>query len=439
MKNRALLISLSVMLAISLSLTGSCGVVQKIPPDEVIVGVARDTDEALAFLEEMGAGSLMRIFVDYVNNVHGGVHLSEYDQGNMQCWVPLSIDFREIDVAVWDVAVVTEGICRDINNGDIHFLWGGPGTDCIQTQAAVADAYEVVLLTLEGHASAMIWDEQIDEYPYVFVTEGAADWYQLPVLVEILATAGATTAYICWQDTMYGVDYYSLADIAFPDAGITIVGKAVIPFDPAMAEIAAESIIAEAKFLDADVFCAFGYPDQVKALTEQAVVQIFNPDACVAGLGGNFGWFKEWLATTSSGPPPNGREVICFATANANTSPEMAWLFNNVLEPQLGFDGLDFWGYPLYWAALQMWLNALQEVGYVDQGLLRAELASYNSYANGVDTVLGRTWYTMFGNGGGILAYEYITGEIGQWQGGYVEIVGGAHTTSTLRYPKIIF
>jgi hypothetical protein len=30
----------------------------------------------------------------------------------------------------------------------------------------------------------------------------------------------------------------------------------------------------------------------------------------------------------------------------------------------------------------------------------------------------------MFGTGGGILAYECHTGEIGQWQDGYVEIVG---------------
>jgi len=51
----------------------------------------------------------------------------------------------------------------------------------------------------------------------------------------------------------------------------------------------------------------------------------------------------------------------------------------------------------------------------------------------------------MFGDGGGMLAYQSHTGEIGQWQNGYVEIVGYEDiaddlpnyvVTAGLTYPK---
>ena len=127
----------------------------------------------------------------------------------------------------------------------------------------------------------------------------------------------------------------------------------------------------------------------------------------------------------------------------------MEALFNNFLTipeiaiPDADICGTDFWGHPLYWAEMQMWENAIMEVGTVDAGTggflidqddLQAELHSYASEGTGVETVLGTAWYTLFpraeypmgpavGSGGGILAYECHTGEVGQWQDGYVEVL----------------
>jgi hypothetical protein len=93
---------------------------------------------------------------------------------------------------------------------------------------------------------------------------------------------------------------------------------------------------------------------------------------------------------------------------------------------------------------MQIWQAAVTAVGaqaddgnfIIDQTALKNKLASYNSAGTGVTTVLGPTYYTMFGTGGGILAYQCHTGEIGQWQSGYVEIIGGNNVTSSIVYPK---
>jgi hypothetical protein len=43
----------------------------------------------------------------------------------------------------------------------------------------------------------------------------------------------------------------------------------------------------------------------------------------------------------------------------------------------------------------------------------------------------------MFGTGGGFLDYKAHTGEIGQWQNGYIEIVGYEGIRSTLPNYKV--
>jgi len=70
-------------------------------------------------------------------------------------------------------------------------------------------------------------------------------------------------------------------------------------------------------------------------------------------------------------------------------------------------------------------------VGSTDQDALREVLATTK-----LQTVLGETWFTMFGDGGGLLAKECHPGEIGQWQDGVCEIVGGNITTADFVYPK---
>jgi hypothetical protein len=105
--------------------------------------------------------------------------------------------------------------------------------------------------------------------------------------------------------------------------------------------------------------------------------------------------------------------------------------------PGLGPVFLDYWGQPLYWAACQMWLAALEDVGdvgYDKQKAFRDSLAG-----SAMETILGETYYRMFGDpgkGGGNFDYLCHTGEIGQWQtvgnSTVLKIVGYSNITDDL-------
>jgi hypothetical protein len=112
---------------------------------------------------------------------------------------------------------------------------------------------------------------------------------------------------------------------------------------------------------------------------------------------------------------------------------------------------LDYWGIPSYWAGLQMWLQAVESVGYVSQPLIRDALAAFegtgaSDTAAHADTILGKTWYRMYGtgkpgataHGGGNLDYLCHTGEVGQWQSATMEIVGPSDAGTSGYLPNYV-
>jgi hypothetical protein len=449
MKNKILFISLAVVLALSVGLIG-CGPTDGLPeipeqPSVLVIGTARDTDESLVDFEMLAAGPVMREFVEYVNEDLGGVHLKAYDTANNPpVRVPLEIDRREFSVAAWDIGDITAEICADIADGDVHFLFGGPGTDCIFTQASIANGAKTVLLTFEGGATSIANDpNKLAKWPYVFLTLSYSDWYQLPVLSEMLEDELGRTpkAYVVHIWGEHGEEYLAQSEDNFD-----VVADVEIPFDPA--ELDAEEVVlgAIAALGDPadpnyDLFCCFAYPGHVIGVTALCQVLGFNPPAMVFGPGANFGFY----AYSFGGPPPDPTLVdgiMSFTIASyAETNAEITAVYDRIAEridddegdPISGIPGLpgilslDYWGIPPYWAGLQMWLAAVEEVGYVDQEMIRDVLAGYED--DPMETILGdETWFRMYGapgQGGGNLDYLCHTGEIGQWQsGGVFETVG---------------
>ena len=436
MRNRVFLISVAVVLAISLVVVGCDG---WYPPSlYIVIGMSRSMTGPLAIIHTSAFGAIYPLYIQMVNDA-GGINV-----GGTPGWVHTKVYSDNSEER--RLIAYTNALLDNVEDGEVCTIFGPTSAHMIDVMAPITNNGECVLMTAEGGAAFFHSDPtKLPSWPYVFVNSSFADWNQLPVLAQMLAEAhqacyggnATPTAYIFWQDDAHGLDYLNEANIFFPANGITIVGNASV-LDTLSPDYA--TLVATANATSPDVVCLFCYPDEVCGLTEAAIgPPTYNFDAWVTGPGGNFGWF--------GGPGGVGvaaEGVICFATANNKTSEDMEWLFNDVLEPEVGLEGLDFWGHPLYWAALQIWQNAVEEVGQVgepagdflrlvvDQDELRDELASYNSYANGVDTVLGRTWYTMFGDGGGILAYECHPGEVGQWQDGYVEIIGYGNITDDL-------
>ena len=460
-KNRIFFISLAVVLALSVGLI-SCGgeEVPEIPeqPITLVIGMARDTDEDLAIFEWLCGGVVMREFVEQVNAA-GGVHLSAYDTASGDCYVPLEIDRREINVAAWDIEEVTAEICSDIANGEVHFLIGGPSTDCIIAQAPIANGFKTVLLTLEGAAATIANDPlRLAKWPYTFLTLCYSDWYQLPVLSDMLEaeldrTPKAYVAHIGEWGAAHGEEYLSVAEDNFD-----VVGDVEIPWMITQSEantVIQNAITALGDPADPnyDLFCGFCFPWLVQSLTQAIIDNNFNPPAIVFGPGAGFGVYPYWYgfppdpSTEPSLDPSLVDGILSFTVAAYDTNAEIQAVYDALAErmdddegdPLSGLQGLpgilslDYWGTPCYWAGLEMLLEAIERVGYVDQELLRDALAA--SEDDPMHTVMGDCWFRMYGTsgrGGGNLDYLCHSGEIGQWQSAIFETVGYDGITDNL-------
>ena len=455
MKNRILFISLAVVLALSMGLMGCGGdEVPEIPeqPTTLVIGMARDGDESLAIFDAVGGGLVIREFVAQVNAA-GGVHLKAYDTANNPpVMVPLEIDRREFNVGTWDIGDITAEICADIADGDVHFLFGGPGTDCIFTQAPIANGAKTVLLTFEGGATSIANDPtKLAKWPFVFITLSYSDWYELPVLSQILEDELGRTpkAYVVHIWGEHGEEYLATAQ-----ANFDVVGDVEVAYDPA--EMAPDEVILGAidalgdpNDPDYDLFCAFVYPDHVFALTGVSMALGFNPPAMVFGPGANFGFYAGSFPEPGPGANPflvDGILAFTVAAYNANTRIQAVYdqlaarMDDDAGDPAAGIPGvpgifsLDYWGIPCYWSGLQMWLAAVESVGYVDQELIRDALAAFED--DPMETVMAdETWFRMYGtpgNGGGNLDYLCHTGEIGQWQSAAFQTLGYEGITDDL-------
>ena len=442
MKNRILFISLAVMLALSIGLTGCADGVTRAPSDKIVIGMSRSLHGSLAIIHYCAFGSVLPAFMGRVNGAPNN---------------GITVDGQQflIDTVTHDdnsnpetLAANTAILISEVARGEVHTIFGPTCTYFIDVMAPLVNDAEMVLMAAEGGGSFLIeypgpppMPGPINNMPYVFLHLSFSDWYQLPVLATLLDEAhydeyGAhnATAWIVWQDDAHGLEYLYSAEALFPAANITILGNTPVLDKPSYSYA---TKLAEIAAANPDILCLFCYPGEIFGYSFTAIGMAINFDAVVAGPGACFGNFG--IGVTGLGAAAEG--VTIFAVGNNATSSDsdpitdatltMEELFNDIIaggDPE----GQDFWGHPLYWAALEIWQNAVEQVGYVqdggfmiDQDALKNELAGYNSEVNGVNTVLGPTWYTMFGagNGGGILAYECHTGQIGQWRNGYVEVV----------------
>jgi hypothetical protein len=443
---KILFISLALIMALGVGLAGCAGDGDGngvVTPTSIKVGLAREVNEDLAVFECGYGGTVYRWFADKVNNA-GGIYLSDYN-----VTVPIELKVRDFDLATWNLGDVTKTL---INTDKCDFIWGGPGTDCIFTQAPICNLAGKLLMTLEGGASSMIWDNQIQNWPFVWVSLSFANWYQIPVLHDVLATAlgrNNVTAYITkigQLGSTHGIEYATETNNVFgagnvTDAGFHSYNLFTNPGEADAIILAAETAYNATPY---DVFCAYTYPWNVAALTIALMASNFNPPAILMGPGGNANDYGF-----SFGPYAQG--VMSFIVADNYTSTAISGLYAelaaaaqadwgnstlpcaNTKNYTSGWDTLDYWGQPCYVAALELWEDAVVQAGNLNSQDVRNALTTLNT-----TTVLGaNTWFTVFGGGlgGGILAYECHPGEIGQWQSGEYRTIGGAANTSSITYP----
>ena len=464
MKNKILFISLAVVLALSVGLVGCTTPTPPAEcPDSIVVGMVRDTNQDLAFFECNAGGPVWRWFVDKVNG-EGGIPLSDY---GTNCSPEIEIVLEDWDITDFmSITDVTQGLIDD----GADFIWGGPGTDTIAPQAGVcndpSNLGKVLHLSLEGGASIMIWEreEYLDIWPYTFVSLSFANWYQIPVLQDMLdEVVGTPKAYITCIGELgqeHGLEYKQETITQFGAENVYMQGTGLHSYNVDATE--ADTIIqaAAAKLVTDpyDVFCGWTYPWNVATLIGACISNNFTPPAMIFGPGANFNSYGMVYFG------PMMENIMCFAVANRDTVPVVG-------DPTMTFDEmydalvaqvnddyatdelpgrnwcdltppiteaeqqLDTWGMPCYVAAMEMWEQAIINAGDIDAAAVRAELVAFTQ-ADACPTVLGDGWFRVFGpdddgTGGGVLDYKCHTGEIGQWQAGQIEIVGSSDLPNT--------
>ncbi|HUT70458.1 MAG TPA: amino acid ABC transporter substrate-binding protein [Desulfatiglandales bacterium] len=402
MKNKVLLGLLASTVAV-VFLCGA-GTTPSLAKDKIVVGMARPLSGWMAVIGDSAFKPIYETWVPEVN-AQGGIYVKEYKKK-----LPIELVIYDDKSDVGTMTRLTEKL---IVEDKVDFLWPACGTAFLFAQAPIANKHEYILLTAEGGATQI--KDMLMSLPYVFVSLSFSDWYQLPVFAELLGEAGAKTAYIMYIGDLHGIEYSGVAGIEFPKHGIDVVGIKSVP--PGAKDLS--PIIKKAKASNADVFCAFGYPDQVMPATGTSMALGYNPKAWIGGPGVNFGFYH-----TAFGPAVEG--VTGFTTFSCNQSAAAKELCDKLYKGKPE-EIQDFWGHPLYWAALEFWKKAIEKAGTLDQKVIRDIMATQK-----FDTMLGPTWFEN-----GLMAKESHTGEIGQWQNGVFEVVGPKNkATAKFVYPK---
>jgi branched-chain amino acid transport system substrate-binding protein len=381
--------------------------------DKIVVGMSRPISGPLAIIGDSGFKPIYDTMVP-MWNADGGLFISQYGK-------KLPIDLKIYDDKS-DVGTMTRLTEKLIVEDKVDFLWPSCGTSFIFGQAPIANKYSYLLLTAEGGATTI--KDSLYSLPYTFVSLSFSDWYQLPVLADMWAKAGVTSAYVTYIADLHGIEYSGVAGSEFSRVGIKIMGNVSLP--PDLKDFA--PIILDAMSSGADAFCCFGYPDQVMPITGTAIGLGYNPKAMVMGPGGNFGFYH-----TAFGPAVEG--ITAFDVYARGQTPALDAVADKLYtgKPE---DVQDWWGHPCYWGAWDFWKQAVEKAGTLDQTAVRNVFATEH-----FNTALGDTYFTVFGDGGGLMAKESHPAEIGQWQNGVFQAVGGGpwpntKLTADYEYPK---
>jgi len=386
--------------------------------DSILIGASRPLSGPNAAIGDAALGPIMKMWQEKVN-ADGGIYVEEYGK-------KLPIEYIIYDDAT-DVGTMVRLTEKLILEDKVDILFSACGTSFISAQAPIANKYGKVLLTGEGGATIM--REALYGLPYVFVSLSFSDHYELPVFAKMCADKGAKTAYIIAIADLHGVEYSGVAAYEFPKAGIDIIASKSVPITYTDFSL----LVKEAKAANPDVLCVFAYPPISMPVTAEAMAIDFNPPAFIVGPGGNFGYY----GLAFGGDPTVVDGVCCFAVANSKTSPEHARHFSE-LEALVGWPNLDWWGTPLYEPGIcDVWKQAIEATGTLDQDVIRDYIATHHFQT----PLINDLYYEMAGEGGGLMAKECHAGEIGQWQNGTVEVVGGGDwpatvITSEFVYPK---
>ena len=368
--------------------------------NSIVIGGSRPITGHFALFEETGFGPVFRMWVSEVNAA-GGIYVEEYGK-------KLPIEVLLYDDGS-DTATMLSNLDKLILDGVADILIPPCSTaDLFAAVPRVCGGYGRLLIGAEGGAQAL--RDYVPDNPTFFGPINNSET-QIPAMVEVLKELGCETAYICYVEDLYGVEYAGAAVPALNAANIEILANRGVAMD--VSDMTA--IITDAMHSGADAFLLLAYPDQIIPAIGTSIGMGYNPKAYVTGPGGNF----EFMAHIF---PMEG--VMGFGAWNAKSSPAAADYLSRFLayvaanepnDPETGapLAGVDWWGHLPYYMSLQVLQQAIERAGTLDDAAIAHEID-----VGKFQTVMGEVWFDN-----NILADECFVGNVGQWQDGIFEVV----------------
>lgn len=374
---------------------------------EILVGAVRSQTGVFAMFDQTAFGPCYRMWVEKVN-ADGGIYVKEYDKK-----MPVKLIVYD-DTS--DMGTMTQLYQKLILEDKVDFLLPPVSTAFLNAAVPIANEYGYLMIGAEGGSESL--KSTIAKYPNFFSVLNYSE-QQIPAIVDVFVEKGVKTAYIVYIQDTHGLEYSGAAEPAFKAAGIEVVGIKDVP--PDIADMT--PIINDAKASGADAFCMFTYPDQTFPAIGIAQAVGFNPKVFLIGPGGSFDALKAVFGEAAI-------EGIMFEGAwNTKSSPELKTFAEDLQKYNEGAEGfgMDWWGHNAYYAGLQVLQEAIEKTGTLDNSVISDYIK-----ANHFTTVMGDTYFVNQE-----LAVDCYTGQIGQWQNGYPEVIDvGDNRTADPIYPK---
>jgi len=394
---------LFVFLILVVFLCGACA--PKPPPkDKIRIGRAVSLTGPNALIAKSASIPIYDMWIDEVN-AKGGIYVKEYKKR-----LPVELIVYDDESNVEKMALL---LIKLIDEDKVDFVFAPCGTTYLFASAPVANNHGYILLGAEGGALKI--KEYAAALPYFFPILNFADT-QMPAMADLYKANGIKSVAIIYIDELHGVEYSSTAATELEKRGIEVKMAESIP----MGVKDLSPLLKKAKALDVDAFLAFTYPGAGSILAPKQAIELgINFKAFHVNVAANFGWFVNMFGDAAEG-------VMGSGSWNCKSSPG-AKEFCDKFFARYGEPAVDWWGHLFYWASVQIFEQAIEKAGTLNQEKIKDVLATEK-----FDTVLGPTWFE-----GGLLAPACHPGEIGQWQKGVFEVVAPKEkATAKLMYPK---
>lgn len=376
--------------------------------DTVVFGAARPISGALSAFEEANFGPTYKVWAEDVN-ADGGIYVAEYGK-------KLPIELKVYDDQS-DMDTSMRLITKLIEEDKVDFLLPNCTTAFNFAAAGVANAYDYIMMSGEGGATTLETELAKGGLPLYFQVLNYSNHYQMPVFADIMKEQGAKTCAIVYLDDLHGIEYQAQAQIFFETAGISIMSNTAVPVD--IKDMS--SIVQQIQQVNPDIICSFCYPPQTILFLQTLMQLNYSPKALLLGPGGSTQWLYNMFGTALDG-------VMFEGAWSINSSPEAAAYAERLKEFLEDDANIDFWGALIYRGQLEMFQQAIEKAGTLDQ-LKIAEVMRSEHF----ETILGDTFFDP----NQILNQASYPGQIGQWQNGIAEVIDpGERRTAEPIYPK---